>query len=402
MMEPANVIERFDEPDFYGGDPHATYRRLRSEDPVFWYEEGGFWVLTKYEHIKFVSSQPKQFSSQGVAILSDLLAKRAGEEVDRSGDRGVMFLDPPKHGVVRKPVSQRFTPKAVLDMEVHVRSVILGILDELPDGPFDWIERLAEPVPVHVFSALLGLPREDWDRVSSWATTIVKPASGQATEEDWAIISNEIFPYLWGQITARMETPKDDLLTLLTTARIDDKPFDEIQVITWATTLLAAGSETTQSLIGGLGQILMDRPDVLALIRSDPSLAAGAIEEALRWWTPVTSMAREAVQDVQLGDTMIRKGDGVLLLYPSGNRDEERWGEDADVFNPTRKDASGHLGFGFGEHFCVGAHLARREGRVLLEELARRYTAVVPTGSAVLRSSTIVHTYDHLPVQLVR
>lgn len=395
------LVERFDKPEFYASDPHATFRRLRAESPVFWYEEGQFWVLTKYEDIKFVSGHPKQFSSQGIAILSDLIDKKEGRELDRSTMRGVMFMDPPDHGPNRKAVSVRFSPKAVAGMEEHVRNVIVGILDELPDEGFDWMESVAERVPVDVFSALMGLPREDWHRVSSWATTIAKPAAGQATEEDFAVILEEIVPYLAEQAAARIDHPNDDLLSLLTTAEVNGKRFDEGQVVTWATTLLAAGSETTQSLIAGMATVLIDRPELLALVRADPSMAGGVVEEVLRWWTPVTSMAREVVEDTELRGMRLRKGDGLLLLYPSANRDEDRWGDDADSFDPTRKESSGHLGFGFGEHFCVGAHLARREGRILLEELASRWTSVVPAEQAVPRPSTLIHTYDRLPVQLI-
>jgi cytochrome P450 len=125
------------------------------------------------------------------------------------------------------------------------------------------------------------------------------------------------------------------------------------------------------------------------------------VEETMRWWTPVMSMARQAVVDVPLRDKVIRKGDGVLLLYPSANRDEERWGDDADEFRISRPDASGNLGFGIGEHFCVGVHLARREARVLLEELAARGRRLQVVGDPVLRPSPLIHTYDHLPVELV-
>jgi len=161
-MGKVKTIDRFDDPNFYGDDPHATFKRLRSESPVFWYEEGQFWVLTKYEDIKFVSSQPKQFSSQGIAILSDLINKKDGQAIDRSGARGVMFMDPPEHGPHRKAVGVRFTPKEVAGMDTHVRNVIAEILDELPDEGFDWMELVAERVPVDVFSVLMGLPREDW------------------------------------------------------------------------------------------------------------------------------------------------------------------------------------------------------------------------------------------------
>jgi cytochrome P450 len=279
--------------------------------------------------------------------------------------------------------------------------VIRDVLDAVPDGDFDWIEHVAEPIPVFVFSQLLGVPSDDWQRIVGWATTIAKAGAGQATEADMELIFNEVGPYLWELVAARREVPTDDLLSLLIRAEVNGQPLDETQIITYALTLLAAGSETTQSLIAGLAESLATHPDQAQCLFDDPTLAANTVEETMRWWTPVMSMARQATQDVVLRDVTIREGDGVLLLYPSANRDEERWGADAEEFVLTRSDASNHLGFGFGEHFCLGAHLARREGRILLEELAGRARKVEVVGEPHPRHSALIHTFDRLPVRLV-
>lgn len=393
---------RFDDPEFYLGDPNATFRRLREEDPLHWYEEGRFWVVTKYEDLKHISSHPLTFRSSRVAILSDLIDAKLGREPMNGGHRGIMFMDPPEHGAHRKAVSVRFTPKAVQEMEEHVRRVIADIFDALPDGEFDWIEHVAEPVPVYVFSKLLGVPEEDWPKVSSWATTIANVGAGQATDGDMELIFGEIGPYLLALTEERRNAPTDDILTMLTTIDIDGVPFDEIQVMTYALTLLAAGSETTQSLIAGLADCLDRFPDQAARLFGDPELASSAVEETLRWWTPVMSMARQTAVDVELRGKRVAAGDGLLLAYASGNRDVDRWGPTAEDFDITRRDASGHLGFGFGEHFCMGAHLARREARILLEELVARAKGIEVVGERVPRRSSLVHTHDRLPVRLVR
>jgi cytochrome P450 len=392
---------RFDRADFYLGDPYPTYQRLRAEDPVHWYDAGGFWVLTKYDDIKFVSTHPKLFSSRDIAILSGLVDRREGRTPDPSERAGVMFMDPPEHGPYRKAVSHRFTPKAVSGLEDHVRGVIGQVLDSLPDGEFDLIEHVAEPIPVFVFSRLLGVPEDDWKTVVGWATTIANAGSGQATQADRDLIMYEIGPYLWELIAARHQEPADDLLSLLTTTQVAGRPLDEAEMVGWAITLLAAGSETTQSLIAATVDTLVRHPDQSRRVFEAPELAANTVEETLRWWTPVISMAREATADVELRGVTIRKGDGVLLLYASGNRDEERWGGDADVFRIDRFEASGHLGFGIGEHFCMGAHLARREGRIFLEELAARARGIEVVGERVPRVSPLIRTYDRLPVRLV-
>ena len=397
------IAERFDDAAFYLGDPHATYRRLRAEDPVHWYEEGQFWVITKYDDIKYVSTHPRLFSSRRIAILSGLVQQRKGllPEADDAGIPAVMFMDPPKHGPYRKIVSHRFTPKVVGSLDDHVREVIHELVVALPDGEFDFIEEVAEPLPVFVFSKLLGIPADDWHQVVEWATIITNLGSGAGTDEDMDIVHNVVGPYLWNLVTERRVHPTGDLLSMLTTAEFDGRPLDEVEIIGYATTLLAAGSETTQSLIGGLGHVLTRLGEPSDAFFADLELGAAMVEETMRWWTPVMSMAREASVDVPLRDKVIRKGDGVLLLYSSANRDEERWGDDAEEFRLGRPDIAGQLGFGIGEHFCVGAHLARREGRILLEELAARARGVEPVGEGSLRNSLLIHTYDRLPVRLV-
>ncbi|MBL7499670.1 cytochrome P450 [Frankia sp. CNm7] len=395
---------RFDDPFFYLDDPNAVFAELRRTDPVHWYDDGRFWVVTKYDDIRSISTHPEQFTSSRIAILMDLVARRDGAEpfnVAGSSHRGIMFMDPPEHIAHRKAVSVRFTPRAVAGVEEHVRSVVRDVLARLPTEPFDWIEHVAEPIPVFVFSRLLGIPEEDWPKVSGWATTIARVGSGDASPEDADTIYTEIGPYLLDLTLQRRERPTGDLLTMLTTVSVDGVPFDEIQVLTYALTLLAAGSETTQSLIAGLAYCFNQHPEQAARVFADPALAAGAVEETLRWWTPVMSMARESASDVDLRGSIIRANDGVLLAYASANRDEEKWGPTAEEFDVTRTNAANHLGFGIGEHFCMGAALARREARVLVEELAARAGGIQIEGDPTPRASSLVHTFDHLLVRLV-
>jgi cytochrome P450 len=391
---------RFDDAMFYLDDPHATYRALREDDPLHWYDSGGFWVATKYDDIRFISSRPDLFSSEQVGILSDLRAIRAGRGEIEAGTRGMMFLDPPKHAQQRKIVSHRFTPGAIAALEVGVREVVVEVVEGLPAGEFDWIEHVAEPIPVFAFSRVLGVPRQDWHQIVEWSTVIAAAGGGEVSDDDIARITNEVGPYLWELLCTRRAEPTDDLLSLLATAEVDGQPLDDGMAITHALTLLAAGSETTQSLIAGMAWCLSEFRDQAGSVFDDPRLVSGAVEETLRWWTPVMSMARQAVTDVELRDKTIRAGEGVLLLYSAANRDADQWGEDAERFDVLRPEASRHLGFGFGEHFCLGAHLARQEARVLLEELTSRAIGIEVVGEPVLRRSPLIHTFDRLPVQL--
>ncbi len=391
---------RFDDPAFYLGDPNATFRELRQNDPVHWYEEGKFWVITKYEDIKNISARPEKFRSERIGIMMDLIAHREGQDPWGYQNRGIMFMDPPEHRAHRKAIGVRFTPAAVATMEDRVRQVVRDALDGLPDGEFDWIEKIAEPIPVYVFAYLLGVPEEDWPKVADWATTIANVGSGLAGDGDMELIFNEIGPYLMSLVAERAETPTDDLLTMLSTVTVNGEPFSELQVMIYALTLLAAGSETTQSLIAGIADCLDQHPDQADRLFADPSLSGNVVEEVLRYWTPVMSMARQAAHSVELRGAKINDGDGVLLAYASANRDEEHWGPTAEQFDITRPDAASHLGFGVGEHFCMGAALARREACLLIEEIAKRASGIHVTGQRVPRSSALVHTHDRLPVTL--
>jgi cytochrome P450 len=391
---------RFDDPGFYLGDPNAAFRELRETDPLHWYEEGKFWVVTKYDDIKTVSARPEKFTSERIAIMMDLIAHRQGVDPQGFGSRGIMFMDPPEHRAHRKAIGVRFTPAAVAKMEDRVKQVVAQAFDNLPDGEFDWIEHIAEPIPVYIFSYFLGVPESDWSKVASWATTIAKAGSGLASDEDFQVIFDQIAPYLLGLAAERAESPRDDLLTMLTQVRIDDEPFNEVQIMVYAMTLLAAGSETTQSLLAGLIECLDLHPAAADALFADSSLSDNTVEETLRWWTPVMSMARQAAHDVELRGKKVLEGQGLLMAYASANRDVDHWGPTAEDFDITRSDAAGHVGFGVGEHFCMGAALARREARFVLAEVLRRAKAVHVTGQRIKRESSLVNTFDRLDVTL--
>jgi cytochrome P450 len=301
---------RFEDPAFYLDDPHATYRRLRADDPVHWYEEGEFWVLTKWDDIKFVSTNPLLFSSREISILSGLVERRRGERpsTDPTQAVSVNFMDPPRHAQYRKVASWRFTPKMINEIDDYVRHVIRDVIERLPsDEPFDLIEASAEPIPVFVFSKLLGVPDADWERVVEWATVIANQGSGQGSKEDRRVIIEVVGPYLWDLTMQRRAAPTDDLLTLLTQAEFEGRPLSEPEIIGYGLTLLAAGSETTQSLIGGLGHVLTEFPEHAAALFADPTPARAGdmVEETLRGWTPVLSIARKATTDVPLRDKVI-------------------------------------------------------------------------------------------------
>lgn len=394
------LTARFDDASFYLDDPHRVYAALRRDDPVHWYPDGPFWVITKYDDIRFISKHPELFSSAEIAILGDIIKDRDG--VPGPPRDTILFRDPPEHLEHRKVLNHQLTPARVNAIDADVRSVVADVCAALPGDEFEAIHCLAEPLPVNVFSRLLGVPRHDWQRVIWWSTVITNSGGGMETPETMAATYAELIPYLEALIAERKQEPRDDLLTVITQATVHGEPLTPLEVVWWAITLLAAGSETTQSLIAGILWAMTQHPDQCAELLADPELVPGAVEETLRWWTPVNSMARRATTDVELRDKTIRRGDNVLLVYGSANRDEEEWGDDADRWDIRRENAKGHLAFGFAEHFCMGAHLARREVRLLVEDLGRRASRIELAGEPVRRRSTLATTFDRLPIRLVR
>ena len=402
---------RFDEPDFYLGDPVPVYHWLHEHDPVHWYEEGGFWVVTRHADIRFISSTPAEFSSQKIGVIMDLIRRRKGEEqigVPAEGieatdgrSRGLMFMDPPEHNKHRKLVAPRLTRRGIGKYDAVVGRIAAELVDALPLGePLDFMTAVAEPFPVWVFAELLGVPQGDWPDIVRWSTAIAAVGSGDDADTHMDTMANEIAPYLMTLLADRQQNPRDDLLSVIAHASVDGEPYDLVQQLTMAVVLLAAGSETTQSLISGMVQSLLLNPGEQQRLFQNPGLLGGAVEETLRWWTPVRSMARESVQPVTLGGSDISAGDGLLLLYSAGNRDRDFWGESVDTFDITRPDPSRHLGFGFGEHFCMGVHLARRETRALFTELLGKVSRIEATGPATPRRSTLIAGFDSLPVVL--
>jgi cytochrome P450 len=388
---------RFDEPAFYLDDPHAAFARLRRDDPVHWYEDGPFWVVTKYEDIRSISQHPELFSSRNIAILGDIIKIR--EDQPRPPRDSILFMDPPEHRAHRKVMIREFTPARVNAMQDLVEGVVVDALEALPDGPFDAIPALAEVIPVNVFSALLGVPKDDWHRVVRWSSVIANSGGGGETPETMAATYAEVVPYLEALLAERKINPSNDYLSMVANAKVDGEPLTPIQVVWWAITLLAAGSETTQSLIAGLIYAMSGSAEQTARVLKAPSrMAARTVDETLRWWSPVNSMARQAVADVELRGTTIRSGDAVLLAYMSANRDEEEWGDDADTWNVDRA-ASNHLAFGFAEHYCIGAHLAKREATVLVREMAKRWKGVELVSAPVRRNSALMTTFDTLEVR---
>jgi cytochrome P450 len=380
-------------PDFYAGDPYPAYRELRATSPVCWNDVTNFWALLKYEDIRYVSSNPALFSSaKGITIPDPGLPNPVQEG-------NLIFSDPPRHRQMRKLINSGFTRRQVAVLEPKIREIVAGILDGIePDSVHEFAEEIAAPLPTRMIAELIGAPPDDWEQFRVWSDA----ATGNADPEielDSLVAMGQLFEYFQKLIAARRAEPRDDLLSVLAEAEIDGHRLDDEDLLNFAFLLLVAGNETTRNLIA-LGTLaLIAHPDQCRLLVDDPALIPGAVEEMLRWNSPVVHMARTATTDVEIRGQLIRAGDVVVMLYQSANRDEEIFGPDSEEFKVTR-NPNPHIAFGCGEHSCVGAQLARLEATVLFEELLHRFPKLELVGEVDRMRATMVPGVKRMPVRL--
>ena len=380
------------DPDFYRADPFPAYQRLRSEAPVYWHQESGWWALAKYEDVRFVSIHPELFTStQGVMIPDE--GAITPDKLDL-----MLFTDPPRHRKLRTLMKARFTPRQVVRLEARIRAIARRLVDGIASGSVvDFAEQVAAPLPTVVIAELIGAPSEDWERFRAWSDAVVG-----YDDPDTPLHRNEaqvaLHEYFSALIEARRLEPCDDLISSLLVSELDGQKlaWDDLYNFCWL--LLIAGNETTRNLISLGTKALLSHPDSLQMLVDTPTLIPSAVEEMLRWANPVTHMVRMATQDVEIHGQKILEGQRVVMLYGSANRDEEIFGPDAESFDVTR-DPNPHIQFGFGEHVCIGAALARLEARIMFEELVPILTSASLAGDITRVRSTMIPGVRHMPVQ---
>jgi cytochrome P450 len=378
------------DPAFYAGDPHPTYDRLRAEDPVHWHAEGDFWALSRHADIVAVSRDPHTFCSSKGVLVEDRKREVMGAD-------SILFLDPPRHQQLRNLVARGFHPRQVNALEPRVRARADQLLDRIePDQPVDWVEAVAVHLPLLVIADMLGIPQEDQERFRLWSDALI-PAASDPTGPG-VHMAAELFQYFDVVIAERREQERGtDTISVLIDAEVDGEQLTHHELLGFCMTLLVAGNETTRNLLSGGVLALADHPDAWQQLRADPSVIPTTVEELLRWVTPIMLFARTATTDTVVGDQKISSGDYLVMLYASANRDEAVFGPTAGQLDITRRP-NPHLAFGFGEHFCLGAGLARLEARVLLEQMAKRYRSVERAGAVQRMPSTLVNGIEHLPL----
>ncbi|MBX7453960.1 cytochrome P450 [Mycolicibacterium sp. 3033] len=383
-------------PDFYAGDPYPAYRELREHTPIVWNEATEFWALLKYEDVRQVSGRPMLFSSAKGIIIPD---PERGEMVQEGN---LIFTDPPRHRQLRKLINSGFTRRQVALLEPKVRDIVKGILDDVdPSREYEFAEEIAAPLPTRMIADMLGAPPEDWEQFRVWSDAAVGGDDPDIQMEPLAAMA-ELYEYFMALITARRSgkvSDDGDLLSILAAAEVDGERLTDEDLLNFSFLLLVAGNETTRNLIA-LGTLaLLEHPDQYALLRSDPSLLPCAVEEMLRFTSPVTHMARCATEDVEIRGQQIRAGEKVVMLYGSANRDEDVFGAGSETFDITR-NPNPHIAFGAGEHACLGAQLARMEARVMFEVLLGAYPTMELTGDVSRLRATMVPGVKRMPVRM--
>jgi cholest-4-en-3-one 26-monooxygenase len=391
-----------DNPDnFVSGTPHHWFKELRREDPVHWHRERGgrgFWCVTKYEDLKHVSRNPLLFSSwRGGTNIPDR------DEAALQGMRMIMLnMDPPQHVKFRRIVQRGFTPQMTARQEPYLRALSKRIVDQVAHrGECEFVEELAAELPLQVICELVGVPQEDRKLIFELSNKLIgfDDPEFRTSEEDARAASAQMFAYAMKMAEYYRNHPADNLTNTLMNVEIDGEKLSEIEFCSFFLLLLVAGNETTRNLLAHGALALASCPDERALLRRDAALMPRAVEEMLRWGSPVGSFMRTATHDTELRGTPIREGDRLLLLYASANRDQEVFGSDAEEFHVTR-DATGHVAFGFGEHFCLGAQLARMEGRGAFTHLLERFAGWEVAGTVERLPSLFMRGIVHLPLVL--
>ena len=375
------------DPDiFQQGVPHEMFRVLRQEAPVYWHEEPdgpGFWAVTKYHDLKAVSKQPGLFSSARQGTL-----RQDPSPSDLPAVQSIMLnMDPPQHRQYRTLVNQAFTPRMINNLHGRIRAMVRKIINGVIErGECDFVEDVAALLPLEVICEMMGVPQEDRRRIYELGNKMVGSDDPELQTDGKPIVPgdamaafSEMFMYgskLW---KIAHETPSDDIATALVNAEMEGRKLDEMEFNFFFLLLLIAGNETTRTVTSNGMLALLEHPDQLRDLRADLSLVPSAVEEILRFAPAVHTFRRTATENTEIRGNAIRANDKLMLWYPSANRDEDVFPE-ADTFN-IRRSPNEHVAFGFGEHYCLGANLARMELQEIFRGLASRLHDVEPTAA---------------------
>lgn len=389
---PSDNIPDFLSPTtFAEGIPHDVYRRLRDEAPVSFHKspgDPGYWLLTRYHDVHAALIDTAAYSSaRGGTTLEEPNEHDVGRNL-------MPNMDPPSHTRYRKLITRAFAMRAVDKMVPRVRGLCREILDEIvPRGECNFITDVASLLPMHVILELMGIARPDRPRLLAAANDFITYSG----TEKALMAAGEVYQYCAQLTAARRAEPAEDLTSYLTTAEVDGEKLTDNEINSFFILLVVAGNETTRNLISGGLVALIQHPDQMALLRADHSRIPDAVEEMLRWVSPLMQFRRTANRDIELHGQTIREGEKVIVAHASANYDERVF-SDPYRFDATR-NPNPHMAFGVGPHLCLAAALARLETQSMFEELLPRMTDIELAGPVVRTSSNFLHGFQSVPIR---
>ena len=379
-------------------DPYPTYERLRDKDPVHWSPLLDSWVFSRYKHVDIILRDHKRFSND--------TRKRGNpshidESFDLNNQPSMLFRDPPDHTRLRALVSRAFTPAVIEGLAGHIRTIADDLLDQIDDpSGFDLMEAIAAPLPVIVIAELLGVPIEDRPQFQIWSRHRARGLEPNITDRERRLVTEsgqELDTYFLKIIEQRRQEPQDDLISGLVAAEEEGDKLSQAELLAMLRLLLIAGNETTTKLIGNGMLALLRNPEQMEALRQSPDLMPSAIEELLRFDAPVQLDVRVALEDVEFDGREVKKGEGIMVLLGSANRDPEVFSE-PDRLDLARQEAN-HISFGRGIHHCLGASLSRLEGRLTFEAIMERFGDLrMQTDRPVFRDNIILRGLAVLPI----
>lgn len=400
-------------PQRYGanGQPHDTLAWLRQNSPVHWCEPDGFqnfWAVTRHADIIEVSGQPELFSN-----AADNITVRTDRQIADEKEYGsviaemrtIISMDPPDHRLYRKVASGFFTPRGISELDQIVHDSAKTLLDSLGDeGECDFVDIIAQRHPLRVLSTILGIDPEDEERLLVLTQQLLSSddpdyqREADSRHEASREVGMEFYAMFDRIIKDRRANPQEDLATMLAKAHLPTgEALGEIETFGYYLIVFTAGHDTTRNALSGAVEAFLQYPDQLQRLRENPELAKDAVEEVVRWSTPVNYMKRTVMEDAEVGGQSVKQGDFLMLLYASGNRDEAVFDRPHDF--DIGRHPNRHLGFGWAEHYCLGAHLARASTQALITQMAERMVEIEPAGPIVRTESNLIVGTKKLPVR---
>ncbi len=386
------------------GYPHASWTFLRNHAPIAWidpreFHMQPFWAITKYRDLETIARDSKRFQiAPRMAVLAEDVTP-----IDQPL-RHLLTMDPPEHGKYRGLMTSRFTPKTLEPKRLAIRGIVDELLDQMVGrSKLDFVESLSAIVPLAVINAMLGIPREDWKRMFELSNTLLGAADpeyqhGATTRETGERARDEFLAYFQSLVDRRRREPRDDFASVLANSEVDGAEIRAWELLSYFVLLIVAGNETTRNATSGGLLALMQNRGELEKLRRNPELVSSAVEEIVRWVSPVIQFCRTPTEDVEISGVRIRAGEACCLFYPSANRDEDVF-EDPFSFRIDRSP-NDHYAFGIGVHFCLGANLARLELQEIFRRLVPRLEEVELDGPVERMRSSFVGGIKRMPLAL--